>query len=90
MAGGGVGVGLGVVSVAGSEAGGGSGVGVGDGGGFTGADGVELLGYVECCGVLGGATSVPAAVFMAARKVCADWGACTEPVRMLLKSIMRP
>ena len=56
----GVGVGLGIVSV------------VGDGSGFTGADGVELLGYVERCGVLGRATSVPAAVFMAARKVCAD------------------
>ena|SRR6476620_8394270 len=89
----GVGVGLGVVSVAGavSVAGVGSGVGVGvAAGGFTGEAGRELGGGVWGTVLLDGATSVPAACFTAARNFSADWGAGTDPVRMVLKSIWRP
>ena len=78
------------VAGAGSAAGVASGVGVGvaAGGGFTGnLD--ELAGVVERCEVLE-ATSVPAACRTAARNFSADCGDCTEPVRMLLKSTMRP
>lgn len=92
----GEGVGLGVVSVAGavSVAGVGSGIGVGVGvgvaaGGFTGVEGRELGGGDET-GVFDGATSVPAAIFTAARNFSADCGGWTDPVRMVLKSIWRP
>lgn len=87
----GEGVGLGVVSVAGavSVAGVGVGVelGVAAGGGLTGDDSDELAGVVERTGVVDGATSVPAACRTAARNFSADCGVCTEPVKMLLKSI---
>src|SRR5579864_5626194 len=90
-AGGGVGVGVGVVSVAGSAAGVASGIGDGvAAGGFTGAEGRELDGGVEGAGLFGGATSVPAACFTAARHFSADCGGGTEPVRMVLKSNWRP
>jgi hypothetical protein len=88
----GEGVGLGVVSVAGavSAAGVGAGVGVGvAAGGFTGAGGREL-GAVEDTAAFDGATSLPAACFTAARNFSDDCGACTEPVRMVLKSTWRP
>src|ERR1700731_1925978 len=88
----GEGVGLGVVSVAGavSAAGVGVGVGVAVGGGFTGDDGDELAGGVERTGVVDGATSSPAPCRPAARNFSADCGGCTEPVKMVLKSIWRP
>ena len=89
-AGGGVGVGVGVVSGvgAGSAAGVGSGVGVGvEAGGFTGAVDRPVG---ALCGTGGGAVSVPAAWRTAAINASADWGAGTEPVRMVLKSIWRP
>jgi hypothetical protein len=85
----GEGVGLGVVSVAGavSVAGVGTVVGVAAGGGLTGDDGGELAGILERTGVVDGATSVPADCRTAARNFSADCGGCTEPVKMLLKSI---
>jgi hypothetical protein len=66
----------------------GVGAGVAAGGGFTGAEGrleVELP-----AGVLGGAVSVPAALRRAATNASADCGVCTAPVKMVLKSTMRP
>ena len=83
-----MGVGVGVVSVgAGSAAGVGSGVGDGAAaGGFTGAEGRELGGGTGGT-VFDGATSVPAAIFTAARNFSADCGGWTDPVRMVLKSI---
>ena len=86
----GVGVGLGVVSVAGAVSVAGVAVGVGVGvaaGGFTGADGLE--GALELGDVLG-ATSVPAAFLTAATNASAACGAVTDPVRIDLKSTMRP
>src|SRR5258707_3067987 len=86
--GGGVGVGVAVGSVAGVASG--AGVGVAAGGGFTGAAGDALAGEVGRGGVLGGAVSVPAAWRTAARNASADWGVATEPVKIDLKSTIRP
>src|SRR5438445_6957287 len=91
VAGGGVGVGVGVVSGvgAGSAAGVGSGVGdgVAAGGGFTGAVD-RSVGALRGAG--GGAVSVPTAWRTAAINASAVWGVATDPVRIVLKSIMRP
>lgn len=83
----GVGSAAGEGSVAGVGTGVASGVGV-DGGGFTGAG--EGVGFGLLVVVLEGAVSPPAALRTAARKLSAPLGICTDPVRMVLKSIMRP
>src|ERR1044071_6588484 len=86
----GVGVAAGVGSVAGEGvcSAAGEGAGVAAGGGFTGADG--WLGVVLCEGVLGGAVSEPTALRTAATNDSPACGVGTAPVRMLLKSTMRP
>ena len=83
----GVAAGVGSVDGEGSAAGVGVGAGGGAGGGFTGA--VEVDGLVLCDG-LGGAVSLPTALRTAATNGSAACGVGTEPVRMVLKSTMRP
>jgi hypothetical protein len=67
-----------------------SGVGFAAAGGFTGAAGDELAGAEERCEVLAAAVSVPAAWRTAAINGSADWGVATEPVKIDLKSTIRP
>src|SRR5207302_209644 len=76
-------------AAAGSAAGVGSGVGdgVAAGGGFTGAVD-RSVGALRGAG--GGAVSVPTAWRTAAINASAVWGVATDPVRIVLKSIMRP
>jgi hypothetical protein len=83
----GAGVAVGAGSLAGVGSAAGAGVGVAVGAGFTGADDT---GGVDERGGSGGAVSVPAALRMAAMNASADCGVCTAPVRMVLKSTMRP
>src|SRR6478609_3791853 len=89
--GGDAGVAAGVAAGAGSDAGAvsvaGAGAGVADGGGFTGA--VDAGWCAEFTGVAG-AVSVPTALRTAAINDSAACGDATDPVRIVLKSTMRP
>src|SRR6185369_12955262 len=88
----GAGVAAGELSVAGDDSGAGvaagAGAGVAAGGGFTGAEGrVEVVPPEDA---LAGAVSEPTAFRTAATNDSPACGICTDPVKMLLKSTMRP
>jgi len=83
----GVGVAVGDDSVAGAGGAAGAGVGVAAGGGFTGAE--EADGVLGRDG-LGAAGSLPAALRTAETNASEAWGVGTDPVRIDLKSTMRP
>jgi len=87
-----VGLAVGVGSLAGVLSVAGAGAGVAAGGGFTGADAGAGGGFTGTGAAVGcdATVSVPTALRTAATNGSAAWGEGTDPVRMLLKSTMRP